>query len=82
MVLAVVVCAIVHMIFAICGKENIVAVIALPMICAFISLIMYAAFSSILKSGDYDMLAGYDKKEITSRKSPFISDEKYFSKPY
>lgn len=45
------------------GRVNVVAVITVPVLCAFISLIMYAAFSSMTKSGNYDMLAGYDKSK-------------------
>lgn len=67
LVLVIIACAIIHLVLAICGKVNIVSVISLPMICAFISLIMYTAFSSMLKSGNYDMLAGYSKKEMTLR---------------
>lgn len=63
LVLLIVVCAVIHFMCGIMGRVNVVAVITVPVLCAFISLIMYAAFSSMTKSGNYDMLAGYDKSK-------------------
>ena len=63
LMLLVVSCAVIHFMCAIMGRVNVVAVITVPVLCAFISLIMYAAFSSMTKSDNYDMLAGYDKSK-------------------
>lgn len=54
--------AIVHLIFGICGFVNVVAVVSLPLMCAFILSIIYIAFTKMIKSNDYNLLAGFNPK--------------------
>ena len=58
-----IVLAVVHLVLGICGLVNIFAVIVLPITCAFIQATIYAAFTMMIKSGNYDMLAGFDPKK-------------------
>lgn len=58
-----VIMAIVHLILGICGFVNFVAVISLPLMCAFILSIIYLTFNQMIKSNNYKMLAGFDSQK-------------------
>lgn len=57
-----IVLAVIHLALGICGFVNIAAVIFFPVMCAFVQSIIYIAFTMMMKSGNYDMLAGFDPK--------------------
>lgn len=53
----------IHLVLGICGAVNIFAVMCLPGMCAFIHATIYIAFKMMIKSNNYDMLAGFDPKK-------------------
>lgn len=55
--------AAVHLTLGILGLVNVFAVAAQPVACAFIQSVIYIAFTMMNKSGNYDMLAGFDPKK-------------------
>ena len=58
-----VVMASVHLVLGVCNLVNVTAVVALPIMCAFILSTIYIAFTMMIKSNNYDMLAGFDSKK-------------------
>ena len=58
-----IVMAVVHLVFGVCKFVDINAVVALPIMCAFILSTIYVAFTMMIKSNNYDMLAGYNPKK-------------------
>lgn len=52
-----------HFVLGVLGYINLIAVIVMPLLGAFLSLITYTAFASMIKTDNYDMLAGFDKKK-------------------
>lgn len=58
-----------HVTLGICGLVNIFAAVCLPVTCAFITATIYAAFTMMFKSGHYDMLAGFDPKKDSVKKT-------------
>lgn len=61
--------AAVHVALGICGLVNIFAAVCLPVTCAFITAAIYAAFTMMFRSGHYDMLAGFDPKKDSVKKT-------------
>ena len=61
--------AAVHVALGICGLVNIFAAVCLPVTCAFITAVIYAAFAMMFRSGRYDMLAGFDPKKDSVKKT-------------
>lgn len=61
--------AAVHVALGICGLVNIFAAVCLPVTCAFITAVIYAAFTMMFRSGRYDMLAGFDPKKDSVKKT-------------
>lgn len=61
--------AAVHVALGICGLVNIFAAVCLPVTCAFITAVIYAAFAMMFRSGHYDMLAGFDPKKDSVKKT-------------
>ena len=55
--------AVVHLVLGICGFVNIFAAVFLPVMCGFIQSTIYIAFTMMIRSGHYDMLAGFDPKK-------------------
>lgn len=61
--------AAVHVALGICGLVNVFAAVCLPVTCAFITAVIYAAFTMMFRSGRYDMLAGFDPKKDSVKKT-------------
>lgn len=55
--------ALVHTVLALCGLVNFMAVTIVPWMCAIMMLIVALSFRAMFKSGNYDMLAGFNAKK-------------------
>lgn len=55
--------ALVHTVLALCGLVNFMAVTIVPWMCAIMMLIVALSFRAMFRSGNYDMLAGFNEKK-------------------
>lgn len=55
--------AVVHTVLGACGLVSFVAVTIVPWMCLIMMLIVALSFRAMFKSGNYDMLAGFDPKK-------------------
>ena len=61
--------AVVHLTLGICGLVNIAAAVFLPVTCAFATAMIYVTFTVMLKSGRYNMLAGFDPQKDSIKRT-------------